>query len=167
MSITMIAAVGRDGVIGADGWMPWHLPDDLRRFRSRTMGRSLIMGRRTFEAIGRPLAGRRTIVVTRDPDWSAPGVRTAGSVPAAVELAGPGEVMVAGGGEIYAAALPLADRLELTQVDSAVVGDTYFPTIAPSDWECTSIEQHDGFAFATYLRRDPVAHPAESTAAPT
>ncbi|HEY5150661.1 MAG TPA: dihydrofolate reductase, partial [Mycobacterium sp.] len=115
MSVTLVAAVARNGVIGADGGLPWHLPDDLRRFKALTMGHTMIMGRRTFESIGRALPGRVSIVVTRDAGWTAPGVTVAHSVEEALALAGPdaaadAEVMVVGGGEIYRQTLELADR---------------------------------------------------------
>ena len=150
MSVVLVAAVARNRVIGRDGVMPWHLPEDLRRFKALTMGHTLVMGRRTYDSIGRPLPGRRTVVITRQADWAVEGVTTAGSLEAALALV-VGDAYVVGGGEIYALALPLADRLELTEVDSAPVGDTYFPEVGP-DWRETAREPHDGYAFVTYRR---------------
>ena len=157
VTVTMVAAVARNGVIGADGGMPWHLPADLRRFKALTMGHPMVMGRRTFESIGRLLPGRRTIVVTRNREWSAPGVETVGSVEAALRLAASGgadsPVMVVGGGEIYAAAMPFADRLEITEVDRDASGDTVFPAISPDTWEREATERSDGLSWVSYRRR--------------
>ena len=121
MPVTIVAAVARNGVIGVDGGLPWHLPDDLRRFKELTLGHVLVMGRKTYESIGRPLPGRTTVVVTRSAEWDrgsgevvvAPGVPEAIEAAAAID----DEVFVVGGAQVYAAALPLADRLELTFVD--------------------------------------------------
>ena len=133
--ITLIAAVARNGVIGKDGAMPWHLPEELAHFKATTMGHALIMGRTTFEAIGRVLPGRRTIVVTRDPSWHHPGDESAHSFAEAVALAGPAdEVFVAGGAQVYSEALPFAHRMVLTEIDDEPEGDTYFPKWARADW---------------------------------
>lgn len=151
--IVLVAAVAENGVIGAGGGMPWHLPGDLAHFKEITWGHVLVMGRRTFEAIGRPLPGRRTVVVTRTPGWSAPGVEVAGSLDEAITLAGDGPVMVVGGGEIYAQAMPRADRLEISHVLREVSGDTVFPPIDPGRWRQVSRTPKEGFEAATYLRR--------------
>lgn len=153
MTITLVAAVSRNGVIGVAGGLPWHLPEDLRHFREVTMGHALVMGRRTFDAIGRPLPGRRTIVVTKDPAWRREGVEVAGSLDEAWRLAGPGPVMVAGGGQIYRQAMDRADRLELTIVDRDVIGDTFFPAVDPARWRLAARDQRDGYAFDSYVRR--------------
>ncbi len=133
MTVTLVAAIARNGVIGVDGGLPWHLPDDLRRFKELTLGHVLVMGRKTYESIGHPLPGRTTIVVTRSPSWdsAAAEVRVAGSVSDAIEAAAAldDEVFVVGGAQVYAAALPLADRLELTWVDAEPEGDTTFPEL--------------------------------------
>jgi dihydrofolate reductase len=160
-SLTLVAAVARNGTIGADGGLPWHLPADLRHFKAVTMGHPMIMGRRTFESIGRALPGRRTIVITRDRDWTAPGVDVVHSVPSAIATAAAidpvdGQVMVVGGGEIYRQTMPLADRLEITHVDADVAGDTLFPTIDPADWREAARTQADGYAFVSYVRAGPV-----------
>jgi len=155
MTITLLAAVGRNGVIGRDNDLPWRLPEDLQHFKRVTMGHALVMGRRTYDSIGRPLPGRRTVVVTRQAGWAADGVTVAHSLPEALQAAvrdGDTEVFVVGGGEIYAQALPLAVRLLLTEVDQAPEGDAWFPEIDPSDWVETAREQRDGFAFVTYQR---------------
>ena len=155
MTITLLAAVGRNGVIGRDNDLPWRLPEDLQHFKRVTMGHTLVMGRRTYDSIGRPLPGRRTVVVTRQAGWAADGVTVAHSLLEALQAAvrdGDTEVFVVGGGEIYAQALPLAVRLLLTEVDQAPEGDAWFPEIDPSDWVETAREQRDGFAFVTYQR---------------
>ena len=139
--VALIAAVAANGVIGADNAMPWHLPSDFAHFKRTTMGKPLIMGRRTFESIGRPLPGRTTIVVTRRQGYRPPGAHVAHSLPEALELAQNvaadthvGEVMVAGGGEIYREAMPHAQRLYVTHVDLSPAGDTVFPVIDPGMW---------------------------------
>ena len=163
--ITLIAAVARNGTIGADGGLPWHLPADLKRFKTLTMGHPMIMGRRTYDSIGRALPGRRTIVVTRDPEWTASGVTVAHSVDDAIDLA-LGEpdnddavarpVLIVGGGEIYRQTIDRADRLELTHVDADVAGDTRFPDVDPARWRVTDREDALGYAFVSYVRREPV-----------
>ena len=144
--ISLIAAVARNGVIGLDGDMPWHLPEELRHFKDTTMGHTLVMGRRTFDSIGRPLPGRRTVVVTRNPGWRHAGIETAHSFAEAISLAGPAdEVFVAGGAQVYAEAMPFAHRLVLTEVDAEPEGDTWFPEVDRSVWREVSREPHDGW----------------------
>jgi len=156
VTVTLVAAIARNGVIGVDGGLPWHLPDDLRRFKELTLGHVLVMGRKTYESIGHPLPGRTTIVVTRSPSWdsAAAEVRVAGSVSDAIEAAAAldDEVFVVGGAQVYAAALPLADRLELTWVDAEPEGDTTFPEFDGRDWLQVRREEADGAAYATYER---------------
>jgi dihydrofolate reductase len=153
----LIVAAARNGVIGVDGRLPWHIPADLRRFKALTMDRPMIMGRKTFESLPGLLPGRRHVVLTRDPAWAAPGAETAPDLDRAIELAGPGEVAVIGGAEIFALALPRADRLELTEVHADVPGDTVMPPLG-AGWHETFREGHEpsgerpGFAFVT-LRR--------------
>ena len=126
--LTIIAAVARNGVIGHSGGMPWHLPGELAQFKATTLGHTLVMGRATFDSIGRALPGRRTIVITRNPTWHHAGVETAHSFADALALAGPGdEVFAAGGAQIYELALPFAQRLVVTEVDAEPEGDTWFP----------------------------------------
>lgn len=130
MLISIIAAMARNGVIGRDGRLPWRLPADLRRFRELTTGHAVIMGRKTYESIGRPLPDRVNIVITGQPNGLADGVLNAGSLAMALEMSGgEDEVFIAGGGEIYTQALPFADRLYLTVLDADFNGDTLFPPI--------------------------------------
>jgi dihydrofolate reductase len=151
--VTLLAAIGRNLVIGSDGRMPWHLPADLAHFKATTMGHPMVMGRKTFDSIGRVLPGRRTIVVTRQPHWSHAEVETAHSMADALSLAGPAaEVFVVGGGELYAEAMPYAQRMILTEVPDAPEGDTYFPEWAAKDWREVSRFHEDGFDIATYER---------------
>lgn len=152
MAVTIVAAVARNGVIGKEGGLPWRLPDDLRRFKELTWGHTLIMGRRTYESIGKPLPGRETIVVTRQERWTAPGVRVAGSLEQALEMAGDTEIFVVGGGEIYAEALKVADFLDLTEVDAAPDGDVMFPPVHWPDWVEVTRQPGDGFTVVTYER---------------
>jgi dihydrofolate reductase len=152
-NVTLIAAVGRNGVIGADNDMPWHLPEDFAFFKRTTMGHPMVMGRKTFDSIGRVLPGRRTIVVTRQRDWQHPGVETAHSLSDALSLAGPAdEVFVCGGGQIYAEAMPWAHRLLITEVDQSPEGDVRFPDIDPEHWREVDRQPRDGFSWVTYER---------------
>jgi dihydrofolate reductase len=156
-NVTMIAAVARNGVIGDGLTMPWHLSEDLRFFKRTTMGHPMVMGRRTFDSMG-ALPGRRSVVVTRQPDWSSPGVEVAHSVPAALALAtdadgGDEEVFVVGGGEIYRQAMPYAARLLVTEVEQSPEGSVTFPRIDPAEWALTARVGQAGFAWVTYERR--------------
>lgn len=152
-----IVAVARNGVIGSGGAVPWRLSGDLPRFKRLTMGHVMIMGRKTFDSIGRPLPGRTTIVVTRNPTWSAEGVGVASSwddaLQSATGLDPDGPVFVVGGGQIYRAAWTDTDRLEVTEVDQAPAGDATFPAIDLATWtETARDDDHDGFAWVTYRR---------------
>jgi dihydrofolate reductase len=144
--IALIAAVARNRVIGRDGGLPWRIPADLRYFKAQTMGKPVVMGRKTWQSIGKPLPGRQNIVVSRDRALSLPGVTVVGDLIAALEAAArlmPGrEVMVIGGAAIYASALPLADRLYLTEVHADVAGDVVFPEFDPAAWVERSREKH-------------------------
>lgn len=162
MRLAVIAAVARNGVIGRDGGLPWRIPADLKFFKTTTMGKPMIMGRRTFESIGKALPGRTSIVVTRRPDFAAAGVEIAADVDQALAMAaatGADEAMVIGGGEIYAAVLPRADRLYLTEVNLDAEGDVYFPPFDRAQWREVSREDHpaDGdtpaFSFVVLERR--------------
>lgn len=134
-AVTLVVAHARNRVIGRDGGMPWHLPADLRHFKDITIGKPVVMGRRTFESIGRPLPARTNIVVTRDDSYDVDGIVVAHSLDAALAAAGDvDEVMVIGGAEIFRQALPLARRIHLTLVDADVEGDTYFPALDPAEW---------------------------------
>lgn len=154
--LTLIAAVGRHGVIGDGRGMPWHLPQDLRFFKDTTMGGVLVMGRGTWDSIGRALPGRRTIVVTRQRGWSAPGAEVAHSLPEALAVAGDGEVFIAGGGQIYAQTIEHAHRLVLTEVDLEVAGQTRFPAVDPALWQEVSRTPGEPpvTAWVTWERRD-------------
>jgi dihydrofolate reductase len=143
MIVSLIAALSRNRVIGNDGGLPWHLPEDLRYFARTTRGKPVIMGRRTYESVGRPLPGRLNIVISRRPDLQIEGARVVGDPEAALEAAAPAEeVMICGGAAIYAAFLPRADRLYLTLVDTEIEGDTFFPEIDDGEWVTLSREQH-------------------------
>ena len=156
--IFLIYARAANGTIGLDNALPWHISADLKRFKALTMGKPMIMGRRTFESFPRTLPGRRHIVLTRDSEWQAQGAEPAGSVEQALVLAGAGEVAVIGGAEINALFLPLASRVELTEVHAEYEGDTHMPPLGP-EWHETLREEHaaadsaPAFAFVT-LRRD-------------
>jgi dihydrofolate reductase len=162
LTITVVAAVARGGVIGREGVVPWRLREDLAHFRALTTGHPVVMGRRTWDSLPdrfRPLPGRRNVVVTRDERWSAPGAERAGSIEAALALLdGVPHVFVIGGAEVYAAALPVADELALTEIDSDVDGDTFFPAWDRDAFVEVSREEHvssEGapFAFVVYRRR--------------
>ena len=143
MTISLVVAASKNNVIGRNGGLPWHLPDDLRHFKRLTTGKPVVMGRRTFESIGRPLPDRRNIVMTRDPDYAAEGCNAVSSVDEALDLvADADEVMVIGGGQVYRDFLPSADRLYLTRVQAEVDGDTYFPEITETEWLLVSTEHH-------------------------
>ncbi len=153
MTMTLIAAVAENDVIGADGDLAWRNSEDLRRFKKLTLGHPIVLGRRTFDSIGRPLPGRRTIVVTRSVTWSAKGVEVAHSIDDALALTAGQDVFILGGGEIYAQTIALADRLEITRVELKLSGDTSFPAIPAADFEQMQHDQRDGFSFVTYRRR--------------
>ena len=146
MKLAILVAIAANGVIGRDGGLPWRLSSDLRRFKADTMGKPIVMGRKTWASIGRPLPGRLNIVVTRDRGFQAEGAEIAGSLEEAITLAtvrarcmaGADEICVIGGGEIYRQALPLADRLYVTHVLAEIPGDTFFPAIDPDVWVVVS-----------------------------
>ena len=155
--VVLVAAVARNGVIGVDGGLPWRIPEDLARFKRMTMGHALLMGRATFESIGRPLSGRSNIVLTRNTGWSADGVEVVGSLEEGVALAASLDqvAFVAGGAAVYQAALAEAQRMELTEVDAEPEGDTHFPDVDWSRWSETAREPRSGFSFVTYERVEP------------
>lgn len=133
--ITLVVAATDAGVIGRDNAMPWHLPADLAHFKHLTWAKPIVMGRRTYQSIGRALPGRLNVVVTRDPAWHAAGVTVAHSFEAALVAAGDApEVMVIGGAQLYAAALPRATRIQLTRIHADIPGDTLFPAPDPAQW---------------------------------
>ncbi|WFO50619.1 type 3 dihydrofolate reductase [Aeromonas veronii] len=163
MKISMIAAMAHDRVIGKDNQMPWHLPADLAHFKRVTLGKPVLMGRKTFESIGRPLPGRRNLVISRNPGYQAEGIEVVGSVEAALALltgSSVEELMVIGGGHLYAEMLPSADCLYLTQIDLAVEGDTRFPAFDDGQWQRIACESHPAdeknphhYSFETWQRR--------------
>jgi dihydrofolate reductase len=167
LSVALVAAVAQNGVIGADNRLLWKLSSDQKRFRALTWGKPLIMGRKTFESIGRPLPGRETIVVTRDAAYAPTGVRVAHDIDAALSLAADAaaemkvdQIMVAGGGEIYLQTINRADRLYLTEVDLAPEGDSHFPAVDPALWREEKRERgvrtdrdEAQFCYIDYVRR--------------
>lgn len=158
--ISLIVAASTNNVIGVEGGLPWHLSEDLRKFKAITMGKPMIMGRATFDSIGRALPGRKSIVMTRQSGFEAPGCEVVATMEAAILAAGDvEEVMVIGGGKIYALFLPMADRVFLTRVDATVEGDTFFPELDPDDWQLIVSEafpagaaRQFGFAFEVWER---------------
>lgn len=150
--VSLIVAMAQNGVIGRDKTLPWRLPEDLRRFKAITMGKPILMGRKTFESIGKPLPGRTNIVLTRDPQWRAEGVLVVHSVDGALRAAGDSpELVVIGGAEIYRLVMPFARRIYMTHVHADVDGDTYFPDFDPIQWvdaECTSLPADERHAYA-------------------
>lgn len=159
--IALVAALDRDFAIGRDNRLPWHLPDDLKRFKSLTLGKPVLMGRKTAESLGRALPGRRNLVLTRSGRVPFDGMEASASLDEAVARAAGAELMVIGGGEIYALCLPFASRMHLTHVDTSVAGaDAHFPRFQAAEWEVVAREAHaidarHGFAFAfvDYRRR--------------
>jgi dihydrofolate reductase len=141
--ISAVVAMARDGVIGRDNAMPWHLPDDLKRFKALTMGKPMLMGRKTFEAIGKPLPGRTSLVLTRDPAWQAKDVIAVRSVDEALQKVGNvPELCVVGGAEIYKLTLPITQRIHLTRIHANIPGDAVFPAIDTSEWRETERTEH-------------------------
>jgi dihydrofolate reductase len=167
MKIVLVAAVADNGVIGRDNAMPWRLKSDLKRLRARTTGRPVIMGRRTYLSIGKPLSARTTVVVSRDAGFAAPGVIVAPSLEGALDVArgdalrrGCDEIMVLGGGHVYAAMMPIATELDITHVHASPAGDVFFPAIDADVW--TEVERtdrgrtandSDAFTYVTYRRK--------------
>ena len=143
MKRSIVVAVARNGVIGRDNALPWRLPSDLAHFKKVTMGRPVVMGRRTYESIGKPLPGRKNIVVSRNPAFMAPGCTVVPSLDEAWRAAGEaGEVCVIGGTTLFEETLPLADVIHLTEVEANVEGDTYFPAFDRRDWDSREIARH-------------------------
>jgi dihydrofolate reductase len=153
--LTLVAAYADNRVIGDHGRIPWHLSEDFAHFKATTMGGTLVMGRATYDSIGRPLPGRTTVVVTRNPDWSAEGVLVAHSLDEALALAAEqaGETYVVGGAEIYEQALPLATHQVLTEVPLAPEGDAYYPEFDRAEWVETRREPREAFTWVWWERR--------------
>jgi len=149
--ISLLVAVTENGVIGRHNGMPWHLPDDLKHFKALTLAKPVLMGRKTFESIGRPLPGRTNLVLTRARDWSVPGVTVVCDLEAAIRAAGAApELVVAGGAQVYALALPRATRIYLTRIHAVIEGDTRLPQINLAQWQETSRELHPADARHPY-----------------
>lgn len=141
--ITLIVAVADNGVIGRDNTLPWHLPDDLKRFKRLTLGKPIVMGRKTFDSIGKPLPGRQNIVVTRDANYRRDGVTVVNDVDAALRAAGAvPEIMVIGGAELFRTLLPRAGRLHLTRVHGNIEGDVMWPALDAREWQVVERETH-------------------------
>ena len=157
--VVMVAAVAENGVIGNGPDIPWSIPGEQAEFRALTMGHTLLMGRTTYESIGRPLPGRTTIVLTRDPGWTAEGVLVAHTLESALAQADllAGDVAVAGGGEVYAAVLPYADAQVITEVRLSPEGDAYYPDIDHTEWVETRRDHHDGYDRVWWERLDSAA----------
>ena len=167
MKIVLVAAIGENNVIGREGQLPWRLKSDLAHFRKVTINKPVVMGRKTFQSIGQPLKGRTNIVITRDPNFAAAGIVTAPDFKTALDLAradavkrGTDQIMLIGGSDVFAAGLPLADRLEITHVHASPEGDVTFPPIDPKVWREVSRTEHSagpqddaGFAVVSYMRR--------------
>jgi dihydrofolate reductase len=163
MRLSIIVAVAENGVIGRGGKLPWQLSDDLRHFKQLTLGHTAIMGRRTWESIGRPLPERRMVVVSRQPDYAALGCQVVADLGAAIKIAqqaGDDEAFVIGGAEMYRLALPLAERIYLTRVHADVEGDTYFPELDLAGWQLQESERREAderndhaFSLEVYQRK--------------
>jgi dihydrofolate reductase len=141
IQITLIAAMGKNRAIGLDGKMPWHLPAELQHFKRATMGKAILMGRKTWQSIGRPLPGRQNIVISRDPGFVAGGADVVNSLEAALEISQVDEIMVIGGGQLYELALPLAQHMILTLIDIEPDADTWFPLWDKEQWKKTHERQ--------------------------
>jgi dihydrofolate reductase len=178
MNILLVAAIAQNGVIGRGNALPWRLKSDMQHFRALTMGKPVVMGRKTFLSIGRPLKGRTTIVVSRDRGFTAPGIVVAPSLDAALATArgdalrrNADAIVVAGGADIYAQAIPLATRLAITHVHKRIDGDAHFPAIDPNEWLESARSEHEAaaedeaaFAFVTYERAiDAKLRPASAS----
>lgn len=156
--LTIVVATDSRRGIGINNKLPWHLPEDLAFFKRTTSGHPIIMGRKTFESIGRPLPNRRNIVVTRNAEWKHDGAETANSLAQAITLAGEGEIFIIGGAQIFAEALPYTRRLIVTEIEHAFECDTFFPQIDPAAWKEVSREKHHSdaggfdYAFVVYER---------------
>ena len=165
--VVLVVAVADNGVMGAAGGMPWHISADFRRVKALTMGKPLVMGRKTFDSLPGILPGRRHIVITRDSGWQADGAERAESLDQALALANAPQIIIFGGAQIYAQALPLAHRIEWTEVHAAPAGDTRFPDFDRAEWAETFRESHPaegatpGFDFVTLLRKRDIGQQAE------
>ena len=165
--VSLVVAMARNHVIGRNNALPWRLAEDLKRFKATTLGKPILMGRKTFESIGKPLPGRRNIVLTRDPEWRAEGVDVVRSVEEALQLTRDSqELAVIGGAEIYRLTIPYADRIYLTRVEADVPGDTLFPELNTAQWSETHAGTHPAdernqypASFLVLDRQTPVMRP--------
>jgi len=158
--LCLVVAYAGQRIIGRDGVMPWHLPEDLKHFRALTLHSSVIMGRKTFESMGRALPQRRNIVISRNPAWHQEQAMRAADLSEALVMGAPGEMFIIGGGQIYELALPLADRAVVTEIELEVAGDTYFPELPPAHWQALShinglSSQGLAYRFIDYRRIKP------------
>nr|WP_229520897.1 dihydrofolate reductase [Massilia sp. IC2-476] len=158
--MTLVVAIDAQRGIGVDNQLPWHLPEDLAHFKRVTLGKPIIMGRKTFDSIGRPLPKRRNIVVTRNPGWRAEGVEVAASLQDAIAQLGGEAASIIGGAQIFSESMNLADCMIVTEIDHVFRCDTFFPPIDPALWQETARETHHseangyGYAFVTYTRKE-------------
>lgn len=158
--LTLVVAIDAHRGIGINNQMPWYLPEDLAHFKRVTIDRPILMGRRTFDSLGKPLPKRRNIVITRNPAWSHDGVEAAGSLESAIELLDGQDASIIGGGQIFAESMAIADRMIVTEIDHVYPCDTFFPEISPDEWVETARETHFseangyGYAFVTYIRKE-------------
>ena len=169
MELVLVVARARNGVIGNAGALPWHIPADLKHFKTITVGKPVVMGRKTFDSIGKPLPGRHNIVLTRDADWQAEGVTVVPNLAEAIAAAGldprarADAIMVIGGAQIYAEALPSATRIELTEIDAAPEGDTIMPAFDLARWQEVARATHPadgdrpGYSFVTLVRHQSLS----------
>ncbi|HEY0843514.1 dihydrofolate reductase [Methylotenera sp.] len=157
--LSIIVAVAHDGVIGVNNTLPWHLPEDLKRFKALTMGHHIIMGRKTYDSLGRLLPGRTTVIVTRNENYKVEGALVANSLEAAIALCeNDDEVFLIGGAELYQAGLKLAHKLYITEIELDVTGDAFFPKLVSTEWQETEREAHTSekglnFSYATHVRK--------------
>ena len=158
--LTLVVAIDAQRGIGVDNQLPWHLPEDLAHFKRVTLGKPIVMGRKTFDSIGRPLPKRRNIVITRNGAWSHEGVEVAGSLQDALKLLGGEPASIIGGAQVFGEAMALADTMIVTEIDHSFRCDTFFPPIDPATWEERAREHHFsetngyGYAFVTYERKE-------------
>lgn len=153
--ITIIVAIGNNYVIGKEGWMPWNLPEDLKQFKQKTLHHTVVMGRKTFESIGKPLPKRKNLVVTRDPRWQVQGVEVISDFEDFLRQhhhSGE-EIFIAGGAQIYRAALPYADKLIISHIDTDIEGDTFFPKWDRSKFDVIESVEYEGFTVKTYMKK--------------
>jgi dihydrofolate reductase len=161
--LTLVVAIDAQRGIGVNNQLPWHLPEDLAHFKRVTLGQPIVMGRKTFDSIGRPLPGRRNIVVTRNAGWRHEGVDAVGSLDEAIALVGEAPASIIGGGQVFAESMERADRMIVTEIAHTFACDAFFPPIDPGTWVETAREAHHSdangydYAFVTYERRDGLA----------